>query len=214
MIRIAIDGACKGNGTENCVSGSGVFIQRMAGDDMVGITFTKVEENSTNQRGELNALLIALNYCASLSGEEAQIITDSEYLFNTITKEWYKGWERRGWLTKDATPVKNQDLWKPIIAAYESCDPAPMLYHIKGHILPDGGDAAMRLLAKDSMDSYNYYCNKFDEYEPKKLDQIKKAQALSETNNGFALDRDILKTFVAMNSVADRIAVQAIVDKN
>lgn len=39
-----------------------------------------------------------------------EIITDSEYVKNGITN-WIHGWKRRGWLSSDKKPVKNQDLW-------------------------------------------------------------------------------------------------------
>lgn len=39
-----------------------------------------------------------------------EIITDSEYLKNGITK-WIHGWKQRSWMSSDKKPVKNQDLW-------------------------------------------------------------------------------------------------------
>lgn len=57
----------------------------------------------TNQVGELRAVLSALR---DFSAESLTIETDSEYALNVATK-WAKGWERRGWRTKDGSPVKN-----------------------------------------------------------------------------------------------------------
>ena len=215
MIRIAIDGACKGNGKAECISGSGVFIEHTPVDTEVPIykQFTHREECSTNQRGELNALAIALEYCFLHSTEDTLIVTDSEYLFNTLTKEWYKGWINRGWLTREGAPVKNKDLWERIVATYEALDIPTMIYHVKGHILPDGGKTTQRILADSPGRLYEYYLKKFDEYEPKKTAQITHLQELSMVNNGFEYRREQLKQFVAMNSTADRIAVSAILDK-
>ncbi|MGH9584074.1 MAG: RNase H family protein, partial [Bryobacteraceae bacterium] len=42
-----------------------------------------------------------------------EIITDSEYLKNGISK-WIHGWKRNGWRGSDKQPVKNQDLWKAL----------------------------------------------------------------------------------------------------
>ena len=39
-----------------------------------------------------------------------EIITDSEYVKNGITK-WIHGWKQRSWMSSDKKPVKNQDLW-------------------------------------------------------------------------------------------------------
>jgi ribonuclease HI len=42
-----------------------------------------------------------------------EIITDSEYVKNGITK-WIKGWKQRGWLTAEKKPVVNKDLWEEL----------------------------------------------------------------------------------------------------
>jgi ribonuclease HI len=39
-----------------------------------------------------------------------EIITDSEYLKNGMTK-WIQGWKRNGWKKADKQPVNNKDLW-------------------------------------------------------------------------------------------------------
>jgi ribonuclease HI len=39
-----------------------------------------------------------------------EIITDSEYVKNGITK-WIQGWKHNGWKKADKQPVNNQDLW-------------------------------------------------------------------------------------------------------
>lgn len=39
-----------------------------------------------------------------------EIITDSEYVRNGITK-WIHGWKRNNWRKADKQPVTNQDLW-------------------------------------------------------------------------------------------------------
>ncbi len=41
---------------------------------------------------------------------KVEIITDSEYVKNGITK-WIHGWKQRGWKTAEKKPVVNQDLW-------------------------------------------------------------------------------------------------------
>jgi ribonuclease HI len=39
-----------------------------------------------------------------------EIITDSEYVKNGITK-WIHGWKRNGWKKADKQPVTNRELW-------------------------------------------------------------------------------------------------------
>jgi ribonuclease HI len=41
---------------------------------------------------------------------DVEVVTDSEYLKNGITK-WIQSWKRNGWRTSAKKPVLNQDLW-------------------------------------------------------------------------------------------------------
>jgi len=42
--------------------------------------------------------------------------TDSKYVLDGITK-WIFGWQKKGWKTADGKPVKNEDLWRALLAA-------------------------------------------------------------------------------------------------
>jgi ribonuclease HI len=67
------------------------------------------DPDTTNNRMEITAAVQGL---AALNEPcEVEIVTDSQYLKNGITK-WVTGWKRNGWLTKDRKPVLNQDLWE------------------------------------------------------------------------------------------------------
>ena len=56
--------------------------------------------------------------------------TDSQYVRNGIST-WIKGWKKKGWLTADRKPVKNEDLWRRLDAARERHD---VTWHwVKGH---------------------------------------------------------------------------------
>ena len=68
---------------------------------------------STNNRMELTAAVKGL---AALNEPcQVEIVTDSKYLKNGITK-WVKGWKQGGWLTKEKQPVLNRDLWEELDA--------------------------------------------------------------------------------------------------
>lgn len=71
---------------------------------------------TTNNRMEMHAAIEALNGLKRPCAVE--LFTDSSYLRNGITK-WVKGWQRNGWRTASKQPVKNQDLWKALLAAVE-----------------------------------------------------------------------------------------------
>lgn len=217
MLLISIDGACRRNGKPDCVSAGGVFIQQF--DSKLNLQQTSILSNyetaSTNQRGELLALLTALDYVWSAK-QSTQIVTDSEYLFNAMTKEWYKSWQHKGWVTVTGEPVKNKDLWQEIASAYCRCEDAGIdivFYHIKGHCIPFGKVTANTLLAKDTTGGHLMaeVLIKYDMVsKTTKKDQLEQANALSERNNGFKLTPDKMRQFVVANVMADAVATKCV----
>ena len=213
---ISIDGACRRNGKPDCVAAGGLYITHHNDEGVCVLTKTlsNYEIQSTNQRGELLALLSALDYVRSAK-QETQIITDSEYLFNAMTKEWFVGWESRDWKTASFDPVKNADLWREIKHAYDKCKQDGIditLYHIKGHCIPFGKVTASTLLQKDptgSMLCTEVY-KKYDSVAASKAGNLQEAQELSNKNNGFKLEPWILRNFAVLNTVADAIATKCV----
>ena len=219
MLLISIDGACRRNGMPNCVAAGGVFVQHF--DENLHLTNTLTMSNyevaSTNQRGELLALLKALDYIYA-SEQNAQIITDSEYIFNAMTKNWFVGWESRGWKTAMYEPVKNSDIWKSIKQVYDKCindkNLEVLFYHIKGHCIPFGKVTANTLLDKDTsgMTLLNEVYKKYDKVSstPKREQLLCSANELSLKNNGYTLSDALLRDFVVANTVADAIATKCV----
>lgn len=217
MLLISIDGACRRNGKADCVAAAGVFIQQFDSDLELQQTSIRsnYETKSTSQRGELLALLTSLDYIWSAK-QPTQVVTDSEYLFNAMTKEWCRGWQSKGWRTAIGEPVKNKDLWQEISSAYSKCVDAGIeiiFYHIKGHCIPFGKVTANTLLTKDntglqlmleSLRKYRIVCG------TSRLDALYQANILSEKNNGFKLTPDKLCQFVVANTVADAVATKCV----
>lgn len=217
MLRISIDGACRRNGKPDCVAAGGVFIQQF--DNYLNLQQTSILSNyemaSTNQRGELLALRTALDYVWSAK-QPTQIVTDSEYLFNAMTKEWHKSWQHKGWVTAAGAPVKNRDLWQEISKSYCRCDDAGIeitFYHIKGHCIPFGKVTANTLLNKDTTGAH-LLAEVFLKYDSvcttTKKDLLEQANVLSEKNNGFKLPPYHLRQFVVSNVMADAIATKCV----
>jgi len=69
------------------------------------------EPHTTNNRMELRAAIAGLH--ALKERCEVEVVTDSEYLKNGITK-WIHAWKRRNWMTIEGKPVLNQDLWQAL----------------------------------------------------------------------------------------------------
>lgn len=100
-VRLITDGSCKGNpgpGGWACILKFGQHAKEMYGH----------AAQTTNNRMEIQAAIEGLK--ALKERCEVTIVTDSEYLKNGIT-QWISGWKRKGWRTKDGSPVKNQELW-------------------------------------------------------------------------------------------------------
>lgn len=219
MLVISIDGACRRNGKPDCVASGAVFIKQYDEENNLVATrpLSMWELKSTNQRGELLALLKALDYIYA-SEQHAQIITDSEYIFNAMTKEWCVGWESRGWKTAMYEPVKNSDIWKAIKQVYDKClndkNLEVLFYHIKGHCIPFGKVTANTLLDKDNsgMALLEEVYKKYDKVSgtPKREQLLQSANELSLKNNGYTLSDTLLRDFVVANTVADAIATKCV----
>lgn len=211
MLRIAIDGATRRNGKPDCVAAGAAFIQDIREDGVVTCSLrTNYEHASTNQRGELLALLTALDYVHA-ADKEAQIITDSEYLFNAMTKNWCDRWVHNNWKTASNEPVKNADLWREIYHAASRCREL-IFYHIKGHVIPFGRVTADHLLTADPSGRALYVeaFKKFNTVAPTKTNVIENAQALSLKNNGFELSPETFRDYVVANVVADAAATKVV----
>lgn len=226
MVLISIDGACRRNGSPTCVAAGGVFIQHMPEKYLTTTshTLSVPERHSTNQRGELLALLTALEHVQGIQyinepdNRYVYIVTDSEYLFNAMTKGWYNTWHNNNWLNAVGEQVKNKDLWSRIYHAYNACVDRGieiMFYHIKGHVIPFGKVTAAKLLADDNSGKMlaEAVSKKYDEVStivPSCKKRLQHATELSERNNGFALPPDTLKLFVVANIVADTVATECV----
>ena len=124
------DGACSGNpgpGGWAWVVPDGEFA---AGSDLA----------TTNQRMELKAALEAVK---AFQGEII-IFSVSTYVVNCFRDRWWEGWLRRGWVNSAKKPVKNRDLWEPLIEIYRERDNISFSW-VKGHSGDRWNDEADRL---------------------------------------------------------------------
>ena len=96
-------------------------------------------QETTNNRMELRAAIEALETLTRPCAVE--LYTDSSYVRNGITK-WIQGWQRNGWRTAGKKPVKNQDLWKRLLAAVERHESAGGVtwQWLKGHAGDDDNE--------------------------------------------------------------------------
>src|SRR5690606_32478440 len=103
------------------------------------------EAMTTNNRMELTAAIEALEALKRPSAVD--LYTDSQYLRGGITG-WIHGWKKNGWRTSDKKPVKNEDLWKRLDAAFARHQVA--WHWVRGHDGTEGNERADQL-ARDGM---------------------------------------------------------------
>jgi ribonuclease HI len=106
-VTIYTDGACSGNPGPGGWGAVLIFGDREK--EICG-----GEPATTNNRMELMAAIQALE--ALTRPCKVEVHTDSQYVQKGI-HEWIHAWKRRGWLTADKKPVKNDDLWRRLDAA-------------------------------------------------------------------------------------------------
>ena len=100
-------------------------------------------EPTTNNRMELTAPIEALE--ALTRASVVHLYTDSTYVRSGITS-WVHSWQRNGWRTSAKQPVKNDDLWRRLVAA---CARHEIEWHwVKGHNGDEGNERADRLAAR------------------------------------------------------------------
>lgn len=72
------------------------------------------EALATNNSMELKAAIEGIKY---LSNQDCriQLYSDSAYMINSLRNEWWKDWDKNGWLKKNGQPTPNSLLWKELI---------------------------------------------------------------------------------------------------
>ena len=116
MITYYTDGSCSPN------PGPGGFA--VIKDDVPAIV--GFEPISTNIRMEGKALIAAM---IDSNGEECQILSDSQFWINVITK-WGKNWEADGW-KKKRSDIKNLDIVQEACDLYKKSNAE--LVWVRGH---------------------------------------------------------------------------------
>ncbi|MCC6264727.1 MAG: ribonuclease HI [Bryobacterales bacterium] len=106
QVTLVTDGSCLGNpgpGGWAYILRFGSRVKEATGNDA----------HTTNNRMELSAAVEGLR--ALKESCSVELITDSEYVKNGITK-WIEGWKRRNWRKSDGGAVLNVDLWQALEA--------------------------------------------------------------------------------------------------
>ena len=109
-ITVYTDGACDPNPG---IGGWAAILIAPGNPDVVK-EISGAQADTTNNRMELTAAIQALQHLKKPC--VVTLYTDSEYVKNAFTQKWIVGWQKNGWKTSARKPVKNEDLWKTLIA--------------------------------------------------------------------------------------------------
>lgn len=110
-VRMFTDGACSGN------PGPGGYAALITLFDKPE-TITGFEENTTNNRMELSAVINGLErifaeiFVHEQTVKEIEIISDSTYVVNAINDNWIGNWKSNDFKNKQGDKIKNEDLWR------------------------------------------------------------------------------------------------------
>lgn len=121
-VDVYTDGACAGNpgpGGWGAVIIYGRHIRELSGG----------EENTTNNRMELTAVIEALSILKESC--VVNLYSDSKYVIDGLKLGWAEGWKQNGWRKSNKKPALNPDLWDELLSLVEKHE---MNYiWVKGH---------------------------------------------------------------------------------
>lgn len=176
-IVIAVDGACRGNGTTRTRAGIGVYFGKDFEKDTRNISEELKIDNPTSQKAELHAAIRALTSIFNLyiSGDRPKdslviLQSDSNYLVKGMTEHIYK-WKSNGYITGKGTPVVNKALFEELddrAAMLEGVGVSLLFWHVSRE-----ENRMADALANDALDggwaAYNAALDALHEYEEERL---------------------------------------------
>lgn len=127
-VTIYTDGASRGNPGPG---GYGAVLMAQGSDGKVHTKeLSQGYKSTTNNRMELLGPIRAfeeLRYPC-----DVDLYSDSQYLIKAFNDHWIDGWIKKGWVNSQRKPVKNDDLWKALLAVSRQHN---VTYHwVKGHV--------------------------------------------------------------------------------
>ncbi|TVY13489.1 Ribonuclease H [Lachnellula arida] len=121
VMRIYVDGGCRGNGKPGSIGAASAVFKYRAGRKRAWTTDLPESPLPTNQRAEITAIILALEQALLKYGRiqsnprqgiprlDVKIYSDSKYAIGCMT-EWISKWRDNGWKNAAGKPVANRDL--------------------------------------------------------------------------------------------------------
>lgn len=138
-----IDGSVIHNGKSDCVAAWAICCKHDQDLELTGL----VANNPSNQTAEVYAAVKACEVAKQKGLNDIEIVTDSAYLYNAVTKDIDR-WSRNNWLSTKKQLVKNKELFEELVKAKKGLEIE--WKKVKGHSTCQGNIRADRL-ARDGL---------------------------------------------------------------
>lgn len=166
-LKVWTDGSCLNNPGPGGIGFVIQYWEEVNGEmKMDQFEFSKGYRQTTNNRMEIMAGILAMDMCASrVQGgtykniSQIELSSDSEYFCNAVNKRWLDTWQSKGWVKADGAKVKNQDLWMKVLEQIQKLQLLGIGLSIK-HVMGHSGDPMNELTDKLAKSGSNG--NQFD----------------------------------------------------
>lgn len=140
FVHVYTDGSCENNGKKHAIAGLGVYF----GDNHPLNSSEPVKGRATNNIGEIQAAIKAIQDAQKYGVRRLNIFTDSQFLINSVCK-WMSAWKAKGWKLSSGKPVVNQVDFKKLDELIESSNLLIKWSYIAAHRGHAGNEEADRL---------------------------------------------------------------------
>ena len=140
FVHVYTDGSCVSNGKLTAAAGLGVYF----GQNHPLNASEPVEGRPTNNVGEIQAAIRAIQDAQKCGIRKLKIFTDSQFVINSVCK-WMSSWKRKGWLLATGKPVVNHLDFKRLDELIESGNTLIQWAYIPAHKGHHGNEEADKL---------------------------------------------------------------------
>jgi ribonuclease HI len=153
FVHVYTDGSCENNGKKHAIAGLGVYF----GDNHPLNASEPVKGRATNNIGEIQAAIKAIQDAQKHDIKRLNIFTDSQFLINSVCK-WMTAWKAKGWKLTTGKPVVNQVDFKKLDQLIESGNILIKWSYIAAHRGHAGNEEADRLAKEGAQKNrkFNY----------------------------------------------------------
>jgi ribonuclease HI len=140
FVHVYTDGSCEGNGKYTAAAGLGVFY----GDNHPMNVSDPVTGRPTNNAGEIQAAIRAIQDTQSCGIKRLNIHTDSQFLINSVCK-WMASWKRKDWRLATGKKVVNEKDFRRLDELIETGNMLIKWSYVPAHSGHPGNEEADRL---------------------------------------------------------------------